>query len=138
MGSPDAVKRTVAELGWEHVRQSTWNVHAAQAPEAWARIAVPRHELRGVLKSLPAGAEWWASPGVGIAHWSIDAGASAVREVRAAAEAARGTLVLMAAPEDLVREAGAWGTPPETLDIMRRLKDAFDPQGILNPGRFVY
>jgi glycolate oxidase FAD binding subunit len=138
MGSPDAVKRTVAELGWEHAPHSVWSEHAAQAPESWARIAVPRHELRQVLQSLPAGAEWWASPGVGVAHWSIGDDWTAVRDVRALVEAARGTLVLMAAPEELVREAGAWGTPPETLEIMRRLKQAFDPEGILNPGRFVF
>jgi glycolate oxidase FAD binding subunit len=30
-----------------------------------------------------------------------------------------------------------WGTPPEGVDVMRRLKAAFDPKGILNAGRFV-
>jgi glycolate oxidase FAD binding subunit len=52
-------------------------------------------------------------------------------------EAVGGTLVMLAAPDDLMREVGAWGTPPATLAIMQRLKDAFDPYRILNPGRFV-
>ena len=43
----------------------------------------------------------------------------------------------MAAPDDLTREVGAWGTPPPTLELMQRLKTAFDPGHILNPGRFV-
>jgi glycolate oxidase FAD binding subunit len=43
----------------------------------------------------------------------------------------------MAAPPDLVREVGAWGTPPATLEVMQRIKDAFDPGHVLNPGRFV-
>jgi glycolate dehydrogenase FAD-binding subunit len=137
-GSPDAVKRTVSELAWDHAPHSVWSEHAARAPVSWARIAVPRHELRRIVESLPAGAEWWASPGAGVAHWSIDAGVATVQAIRAAVEAARGSLVLMAAPEDLMREVGAWGTPPETLDVMRRLKQAFDPADILNPGRFVY
>jgi len=43
----------------------------------------------------------------------------------------------MAAPDDVKNKVGAWGTPPPTLDVMRRLKDAFDPNHVLNPGRFV-
>jgi glycolate oxidase FAD binding subunit len=30
-----------------------------------------------------------------------------------------------------------WGAPPPGLDLMRRIKDEFDPQGILNRGRYV-
>jgi FAD/FMN-containing dehydrogenase len=35
------------------------------------------------------------------------------------------------------RRVGAWGSQPATLAVMQRLKDAFDPGGILNPGRFL-
>jgi len=45
--------------------------------------------------------------------------------------------VVLAAPDDVKTRLGAWGTPPSTLDVMRRLKAAFDPDRILNPGRFV-
>ncbi len=31
----------------------------------------------------------------------------------------------------------AWGRPPQAIDKMRALKQHFDPNGILNPGRFV-
>jgi glycolate oxidase FAD binding subunit len=137
MGSAGAVKRMVADLGWTHAEQSAWEDHARRAPETWARISVPRHKLHGTLLELPAGAEWWASPGVGVVHWSIVTGADSVREARAAAEAAGGSLVLMSAPIELRRELGAWGTPPSTLELMRRLKNAYDPQRVLNPGRFV-
>ena len=136
-GSPDAVERTAADLGWAKASESVWTEHSRLAPERWARIAAPPQDLRRVLDSLPGDARWWASPGVGIAHWAIDTAADGVRAARAAAEAARGTLVLMAAPAELVSEVGAWGTPPGTLEVQRRLKSAFDPDGILNPGRFV-
>ena len=98
---------------------------------------MPRSELRRVLGTFPSGAEWWASPGIGIAHWSVATDASSVREIRSTAEAAGGTLALLAAPDDFTREVGAWGAVPPTLDVQRRLKQAFDPGGVLNPGRFV-
>jgi glycolate oxidase FAD binding subunit len=137
LGSRDAVNRMVAELGWTEADPSAWAEHARRGPASWARIAIPRHKLRSTLVSLPAGAEWWASPGVGVVNWSIASDAGVVSEARSAAESAGGSLVLMAAPVDVRRELGAWGTPPRTLELMERLKNAFDPERVLNPGRFV-
>jgi glycolate oxidase FAD binding subunit len=140
LGSRDAVNRMVAELGWPKAAPSAWAEHSRRAPDTWARIALPRHKLRETLVALPAGAEWWTSPGVGVAYWSIASDAHtvrAVRAVRSAAESAGGSLVLMAAPIEMRHDVGAWGTPPPTLELMRRLKTAFDPHRVLNPGRFV-
>ena len=136
-GSPGAVSRVVNELGWKHEDQAVWAEHSRRAPAGWARVAVPREELQKIIAGLPDGAEWWASPGVGIAHWAVTADAKSVQEVRSKAEAAGGTLVMLNAPDDFMRQVGAWGAPPPTIDIMRRLKRAFDPDGVLNPGRFV-
>jgi len=137
LGSKDAVERMVTELEWSVADPSVWAEHSRWGPASWARIAVPRHQLHATMLSLPAGGEWWASPGIGIVHWSITGGAGAVRDARANAESAGGSLVIMAGPDDLRREVGAWGSPPPTLDLMKRLKHAFDPEGTLNPGRFV-
>jgi glycolate oxidase FAD binding subunit len=137
LGSRDAVNRMVDELGWAHADSAAWSEHSHRAPESWARIAIPRHQLRATLLSLPAGAEWWASPGVGVVYWSVATDVDTVRKARSAAESAGGSLVLMAAPLEIRREVGAWGTPPATLELMQRLKAAFDTDRILNPGRFV-
>jgi glycolate oxidase FAD binding subunit len=137
LGSPDATKRTVADLGWMKADGSAWKQHSKSAPPRWASIAVPRHQLRPILDKLGADEQWWASPGTGIANWTVAGGAEDVRAVRAAAVAAGGSLVLMAGPNDLRHDAGAWGTPPATLHLMRRLRAAFDPNQVINPGRFV-
>ena len=33
--------------------------------------------------------------------------------------------------------ADAWGSPGDALALMRSIKQQFDPEGTLNPGRFV-
>ncbi|TMB97122.1 MAG: FAD-binding oxidoreductase, partial [Chloroflexi bacterium] len=134
LGSPDATKRTVADLGWANVDSSAWKEHSKSAPARWARIAVPRHQLRPILERLGPEQSWWASAGTGIANWTVGGGAEEVRNVRAAVAAAGGSLVIMAGPSDFRREAGAWGTPPATLHLMRRLRTAFDPNEVINPG----
>jgi glycolate dehydrogenase FAD-binding subunit len=136
-GSPNAVNRMVAELGWRKADTSVWTEHTRRASGSWARIAVPRRSLHVILDTLPRGSTWWASPGTGIAHWSFTGDAEPLRDARRAAEKLQGSLVLLAAPAEVMTAVGAWGTPPATIEVMRRLKGAFDPDGVLNPGRFV-
>jgi glycolate oxidase FAD binding subunit len=39
---------------------------------------------------------------------------------------------------ELKRQIDVFGeVPPKTLELMRRVKQQFDPKGILSPGRFV-
>ncbi|HEV2476847.1 MAG TPA: FAD-binding oxidoreductase [Candidatus Dormibacteraeota bacterium] len=136
-GSPAAVDRVVSNLEWDEEDSAIWDKDARSGPESWARIAAPRSELRGLIERIPSGDRWWASPGAGIAHWAAGGDAATVIGLRSRVEAAGGTLVMLAAPDDFMRQVGAWGTPPPTIDVMRRLKQAFDPDGILNPGRYL-
>ena len=46
-------------------------------------------------------------------------------------------VVLLAASAELKREVGAWGKPPATIELMRRVRAAFDPKGTLSPGRYL-
>ena len=55
--------------------------------------------------------------------------------LRTLALALSGHAVVIDGLDDL--RADPWGAPPPGLAIMRRIKQAFDPAGILNPGRFV-
>ncbi len=63
---------------------------------------------------------------------------SALEGARAAAEAARGNLVVVECAEPSLRERiDAFGALPDSFPIMRRLKERFDPNRRLNPGRFL-
>jgi glycolate oxidase len=48
-----------------------------------------------------------------------------------------GWLNLEAAPRAIKKGVGVWDTPPGGVEIMKRIRRAFDPKGTLNPGRFV-
>jgi glycolate oxidase FAD binding subunit len=48
-----------------------------------------------------------------------------------------GYLVVMKLPEAARDRIDTWGTAPDGLGVMKRLKAAFDGKGILNPERFV-
>jgi glycolate oxidase FAD binding subunit len=48
-----------------------------------------------------------------------------------------GTLVVLSAPLEVKSRIDVWGEVGDALPLMRRIKQRFDPKGILNPGRFV-
>ena len=94
--------------------------------------------LQSLAQEAGLSAGWHAHIGHGLIFVTLagDASAliSAVTELRQAATNLRGSLVVMENPALL--QLDAWGTPP-ALDVMRRLKERFDPTATLNPGRFV-
>jgi glycolate oxidase FAD binding subunit len=83
---------------------------------------------------------WYATLGIGFVAGDPDAPAavlSALVSARAAAVAAGGALLVDAAPSTLRAEFDAWGPLPSAFPIMRELKQRFDPERRLNPGRFI-
>jgi glycolate oxidase FAD binding subunit len=65
-----------------------------------------------------------------------DAVAAFVKALRDAAPAWAGSVVVLAAPAAVRSEVDSWGPVPG-LDLMRRVKERFDPSALLAPGRFV-
>jgi glycolate oxidase FAD binding subunit len=81
-----------------------------------------------------------ASHGLIFAHLAGDEAALviAIDQLRGAASAGQGSLVVVDAPPALASKVDVWGTlPGQTFEVMRRLKVRFDPNYTLNPGRFV-
>jgi glycolate oxidase FAD binding subunit len=46
-------------------------------------------------------------------------------------------VVLIAAPPEVKQGRDVWGPAPQALGLMREIKRQFDPDSLLNPGRFV-
>src|SRR6266571_1724409 len=59
-----------------------------------------------------------------------------VRSLRANIASSGGTLFVEKAPPEIRRETDAWGDVGATTSLMRSTKEKFDPQSILNPGKF--
>jgi glycolate oxidase FAD binding subunit len=115
-------------------------------------IAPPSEPVATVANAVPAAplAVPVAYPMLGISLHALSdatfaggAGASPdwhVRDLRsnvAAGTHNRGHVVFDAIPDAARSLVDAWGPPPPSFNVMRRLKDNFDPLGLCNPGRFV-
>jgi glycolate oxidase FAD binding subunit len=72
--------------------------------------------------------------GTGIMIAGLPAGAG-LMELRVEMEKAGGSLMVLKQPPE--SKLDCWGTPPDSLPLMRQIKSRFDPVGILNPGRFL-
>lgn len=57
--------------------------------------------------------------------------------LRAAIAELGGSCVVLACPDDIKERIDVWGATGDTLPVMRRIKQQFDPNEILNAGRFV-
>ena len=119
-GRTTALKATFALSGLERV--------LAAARSAAEEAGVGLH-LRG-------------SAGAGVLYGSVAPGAepaavrSLVDRLRAACAALGGALIVLDAPPAVKAAVDTWGPVP-ALDLMERVKDQFDPERRLAPGRFV-
>ncbi len=100
---------------------------------AWADVAAR-------AEATPAASgpvEILAHAGVGLLYAAGGAagGPALVEACAAGASAAGGYAVVEVAPPALKPTLPLWGAPPGGLDLMRRLREQFDPRGIMVPGR---
>ncbi len=96
--------------------------------------------LRDVLTvASETGARVRGSAGTGVVHAALDdpeRAPEAVARLREICARHQGTCVVVDAPAEVKQAVDVWGPAP-ALDLMRRVKDQFDPDHRLAPGRYV-
>ncbi len=114
-----------APLGHE---RCIWRVSIPGAAAAGALDAIGHETDYACVADWGGGRLWLAVPeGIGDAH---------APAIRAAAAAAGGHSVLVRAPDGIRRAVPPFPTQPAALAALTaRVKSAFDPHGVLNPGR---
>jgi glycolate oxidase FAD binding subunit len=94
-----------------------------------------------ILDALrPGSFVWYAALGLGFVGGDVADPGGATRALGAAREAliaGGGSLVVEAAPAPVRAAIDPWGPVPNSFPIMAAMKHRFDPEGRLNPGRFV-
>ena len=63
--------------------------------------------------------------------------AAAIGGLRERLTSRGGSLVLVGGSPELKRAVDVWGPPGDAIGLMRRVKERFDPDRRLGPGRFV-
>jgi glycolate oxidase FAD binding subunit len=99
----------------------------------WVGGSLSVHAATGVLWMASAAREGDLpadSPGFPMA-------VAAIRDQRERLAARGGSLVLVKGPPELKRAVDVWGPPGDAVGLMRRVKERFDPDRRLGPGRFV-
>ena len=74
---------------------------------------------------------------VGLSGGDEDGRVAVAEELREIWVRRGGSVVVRQAPASFKRRVEVWGPLGTRLELTRRLKEKFDPRGIMNPGRFV-
>ena len=135
--------RKLADFGWDETAD----------PLAVGRVSVLPTKIPDLMESLERGQGSDAmqpavisEPGYGSAliSWLAldgvvedDKVAGALSQAREAAHDAGGRMIIERCPLGVKAQLDVWDDVGEPLAIMRRMKQQYDPERILNPGRFV-
>ena len=110
--------------------------------KAWPialRVTYPPTTFADIVRLVAAPAvraQAWPLAGTLIAN-ADELDEFALADMRASFESLGGSLVVHRMPGAWRGRVDAWGTPPPAIALMRSLKQRFDPDARLNPGRFV-
>lgn len=125
-----------AEL-WNKLKHKIWHSH--KNTEVICKIGVMPNKavetlnqpaLENALGLIHAGS------GLGELHFNSIT-IETIQELRRWCESKDGFMTVLAGPLEMKQKLDVWGYNQNALDIMRRIKQKFDPKNILNPHSFV-
>ena len=124
---------------------SLWEAHERRAWEgdgAVIKLTLLPSDLSATLAWLASTGEAWemiGRAGVGALLLRVDGDAAVqarvLKDLRARFAPGRGSAVLVRGSEVLKALVDVWGPPGDSLPLMRAVKQQFDPDRLLNPGR---
>lgn len=100
------------------------------------RLAFEPFALPQVLAALPEGSSGTASACTGVAYAAVPH-TTGLAALRAAIAPYDGSAVVLEAPDDVRRGLDHWGPVADSFGLMTRVKDQFDPDRRLSPGRLI-
>ncbi len=127
-----------AKAFWRGYRESETSPQIASLLRLSALPADLPAALADVDLTLPE-THWRAHAANGVVriHAETEIEPGRIAELRNRAQSRGGQLVILRAPNVIKEQLDVWGEVGQTASLMRALKEKFDPQGQLNPGRFV-
>lgn len=129
-----------AEL-WEKLRVQIWA--PATEPGIICKIGVVPTAATATLTQLDNIASQQglglihAGSGLGLLRFDSENAVDCVTKMRSHCQSHSGFLTVLSAPISLKQQLDVWGYSGNALDLMRQIKQQFDPENILSPHRFV-
>jgi glycolate oxidase FAD binding subunit len=127
---------------WKSLPEQIWK--ASQEPAITCKIGVSPSAAVTTLTKLDA---LTSSTGLGLIHassglgrWRLDSAMvtpQMIGDLRRYCESQGGFLTVLEAPISLKQQLDVWGYSGNALNVMRGIKQQFDPKSILSPRRFV-
>jgi glycolate oxidase FAD binding subunit len=120
---------------WQRLPETMWDSGTTSA--IICKIGIRPSEAVTAINELPVqDALIHAGSGLGVLRFE-SATADTLLQVRRGCEAYGGFLTVLAAPADIKQQLDVWGYNGSAIDLMRRIKQQFDPENLLSPHRFI-
>jgi glycolate oxidase FAD binding subunit len=132
-GTPDGIsaqESAIKQFGRvQEGSPDVWNAREELWPSSGAGPMVKFSTLPSRISAASASFSRFVTQATGIGYAQFDGD---LQGLRTAIEQDGGSLVILGRTN-----LDAWGSPGDSLPLMRAVKEQFDPKGTLNPGRFV-